>query len=168
CMAVGPLALMLALRAPARPPRRAALDFALLGLILGLAFWENLLTLVFFPPVAAVLLARGVHRRLLPAALAGIPAFILGSLPHWLYRLPHHTPAPPAGERIHLADLGAHVAGFAKAAWPMLTGVPVALRGTLAGGVTTAPLELRITPLGALLIAAVSALYVAALLDGLR
>src|SRR5262249_17422825 len=121
-MAMGTFALMLALRAPAHPPRRAALDFALLGLILGLAFWENLLTLVFSPPVAAVLLARGVPRRLLPAALAGIPAFILGSLPHWLYGLPHHTAAPPSGERIHLADLAAHLAGFAKAAWPMITG----------------------------------------------
>src|SRR5262249_11605423 len=131
-MALGTLALMLALRAPAHPPRRAALDFALLGLVLGMAFWENLLTLVFFPPVAAVLLARAVHRRPLPA-LAGLPAFALGSLPHWFYGLPHHTAAPPAGGRISLAELIVHLDGFARAAWPLLAGVPVALRGTQAG-----------------------------------
>jgi hypothetical protein len=48
-MALGTLALMLALRAPTHPPRRAVLDLALLGFVLGLAFWENFLTLVFLP-----------------------------------------------------------------------------------------------------------------------
>ena len=48
------------------------------------------------PAVAVLLLRRGL-RPLVPRLLAALPAFALGSLPHWLYGVPHGTALPAAG-----------------------------------------------------------------------
>ncbi|HEV8310879.1 MAG TPA: discoidin domain-containing protein [Methylomirabilota bacterium] len=130
-MALGTLALLVALRAPLRPPRRAALGAGLLGFVLGLAFWTNFLSLVFFPAVAVLLLTRGVRLRMVPVALVALPTFVLGSLPHWLYGLPHDTAFPPAGDRISAPELLAHALAFARVAWPTLAGVPRPLRDSV-------------------------------------
>jgi hypothetical protein len=132
-MALGTLALLLALRAPALPPGRAAVCFGVLGAVLGMAFWTNFLTLVYFPAVAAVLLVRGFRLRHLGPALVGVPAFVLGSLPHWLYGIPHGTALPPAGGSVSAADLVVHLGGLGRVAWPMLVGVPLADQGMGAG-----------------------------------
>ena len=167
-MVFGTLALLLALRAPALPPGRSALCFALLGAVLGMGFWTNFLTLVYFPAVAATLLVRGFRLRHVPAALAGIPAFLLGSLPHWLYGIPHGTALPPPGGSISAADLVAHVRGLSRAAWPLLAGVPLALRDRLAGQSVDIPLADRLTPAGAAITLGLTVLYGLALVAGLR
>src|SRR5262249_41652769 len=114
-MALGTLALMLALRAPAHPPRRAALDFALLGLVLGMAFWENLLTLVFFPPLAAVLLPP---RRPAPPRPRRAPAAPprAGRTPRLRARQPAALAVRPAASHGRAAGRGAHPAGRADRA----------------------------------------------------
>jgi hypothetical protein len=60
---------------------------------------------------------------------------------------------------VGLPDLLLHVAGLARGAWPLLTGVPVGLRGTLAGEITMVPSALRLQPGGVLLATALLAVY---------
>jgi hypothetical protein len=129
---LGTLALLLALRAPAAPPRRGALLCALLGGALGLAFWTNFLSLVYYPAIAVVLARRGL-RPLVPAAFAMVPAFALGSLPHWLYGVPHGTALPPPGRPIGIQTVVTHLGFFGGTAWPVVAGVPESLRTGLAG-----------------------------------
>jgi hypothetical protein len=126
--------------------------FWLLGLVLGLGFWTNFLVLVFFPSVLLIAAGGGL-RRLVAGALPMIPAFVLGSLPHWLYGLPHGTAIPPPGETIPLESVLSHLDVFRRVSWPILVGVPVGLRATWAGVV---------------LAAALAILYGAALLGALR
>jgi hypothetical protein len=128
----GSLALLLALRAPAARGGRAAVLFGLLGLSLGLGFWTNFLTLVYFPAIAVLVLRRGL-RPLGIGLLAGVPAFLLGSLPHWLYGLPHGTALPPPGRPIPLATMVAHLGFFGRTAWPIVAGVPQSIQGDALG-----------------------------------
>ncbi len=129
---LGTLALLLALRAPAARGGRATVLFALLGGILGLAFWTNFLSLVYFPAVALLLLRRGL-RPLVPRVLAALPAFALGSLPHWLYGVPHGTAMPPPGRPVGLETVLAHLRFFGRTAWPIVAGVPQSLRDAALG-----------------------------------
>ena len=137
-MIFGSLALLLALRAPAARRGRAVVLFALLGGALGLGFWTNFLSLVYFPAIAVLLLRRGV-RPLVPGILAGAPAFALGSLPHWLYGVPHGTAMPPPGRPVPLGVVLAHLRFFGRTAWPIVAGVPQHVRDTALGiGLTLA------------------------------
>jgi hypothetical protein len=149
---LGTLALLFAVRAPSARGGRATLLLALLGGSLGLAFWTNFLSLVYFPAVA-VLLLRGGIRPLVPRLLAAVPAFAVGSLPHWLYGMPHGTALPPAGRPVGLGTVLAHLGFFGRTAWPIVAGVPDALRDT--------------TP-GVVLALAVGALYLVAALSAVR
>ena len=151
-LVLGTLALLLAHRAASAPWPRAAFLFWLLGLVLGLGFWTNFLVLVFFPS-AAVLATRGGVRRFVAGALRMIPAFALGSLPHWVYGLSHGTAIPPAGQIISLEAVLSHVDVFRRVSWPILVGVPVGLRPTWAG---------------AALAVALAMLYGTALFDAVR
>jgi hypothetical protein len=151
-LVLGTLALLLAHRAASAPWPRATVLFWLLGLVLGLGFWTNFLVLVFFP-AAILVAARGGMRRLVTGALRMTPAFALGSLPHWLYGLPHGTAIPPAGQMIPLETVLSHLDVFRRVSWPILVGVPVGLRATWAG---------------VALAAALAILYGAALLGALR
>ena len=110
---LGTLALLLALRAPTARGGRATVLFALLGGILGLAFWTNFLSLVYFPAVALLLLRRGI-RPLVPRVLAALPAFAIGSLPHWLYGVPHGTAMPPPGRPVGLETVLTHLRFFGR------------------------------------------------------
>ena len=116
---LGTLALLLALRAPAARSGRATLLFALLGGTLGLAFWTNFLSLVYFPAIALL--------------LAALPAFAIGSLPHWLYGVPHGTALPPPGAWVGVQTVLIHLGFFGETAWPIVAGVPKTLRATAAG-----------------------------------
>jgi hypothetical protein len=151
-MVLGTLALLLALRAPAARSGRATVLFVLLGATLGLAFWTNFLSLVYYPAVAVLLLRRGL-RPLVPRLLAALPAFALGSLPHWLYGVPHGSALPPPGRPVGVRTVLTHLADFAETAWPIVAGVPETLRDGLPG---------------AGLALALGALYVAAALAALR
>jgi hypothetical protein len=128
----GTLALLLALRAPAARPGPASLRFAVLGVVLGLAFWTNFLAVAYGLPVLVLVLRRGLS-PVWPAALAAGPGLVLGSLPHWLYGLPHGTALPPAGDWLGLAQLGRNLGGLARVTWPILAGVPEPWWGTPAG-----------------------------------
>ena len=130
---LGTLAALLALRAPAARGGRATVLFALLGGSLGLAFWTNFLSLVYFPAIAILLLRRGL-RPLVPRLLVALPAFLLGSLPHWLYGVPHGTALPPPGRPVGLGAVLAHLGFFGRTAWPIVAGVPQSLRGAVLGG----------------------------------
>ena len=132
-MVLGTLAVLLALRAPAARGGRATVLFALLGGSLGLAFWTNFLSLVYFPSIAILLLRRGL-RPLAPRFLAALSAFFLGSLPHWLYGVPHGTALPPPGRPLGLGAVLAHLGFFGRTAWPIVAGVPQTLRGAALGG----------------------------------
>ncbi len=129
---LGTLALLLALRAPAARGGRATVLFALLGGSLGLAFWTNFLSLVYFPAVALLLLRRG-FRPLVPRVLAALPAFAIGSLPHWLYGVPHGTALPPPGRPVGLGTVLTHLRFFGRTAWPIVAGVPQNLRDAALG-----------------------------------
>ena len=131
-MVLGTLALLLAVRAPTAPAGRATLLFALLGGTLGLAFWTNFLVLVYGPAVAVLLLRRGL-RPLVPRLLVALPAFALGSLPHWLYGVPHGTALPSPGRPVGLPGVLTHLGLFAETGWPIVAGVPEALRGGAVG-----------------------------------
>lgn len=88
---LGSLVLLLALRL-ARRPRPEAQEvrlFAVLGLVAGLAWWTNSLSLFYLVPAAMFLLLSDwtwPRRRGPWVALAG---FLLGSAPFWLWNLLH-------------------------------------------------------------------------------
>jgi hypothetical protein len=134
----GSLALLLALRAPVARRCRAVVLYALLGLTLGLGFWTNFLSLVYFPAVAVLLVRRGL-RPLVPGLVAGAPAFLLGSVPHWLYGIPHGTAMPSPGRSVPLGTVLVHFHFFGRIAWPIVAGVPQSVRHTALGaGLTLA------------------------------
>jgi F5/8 type C domain-containing protein len=132
-LALGTLALLLAFRVPAAAPRRGLYLAALLGLVVGLAFWVNFLSVVFWPSVALLVLRRGPSRALVGQTLAGAAAFVVGSLPHWIYGLQHGTAIPPAGGHMGRAQLLQYGGYFMKTSWGMLTGVPAGLAEGRAG-----------------------------------
>ncbi len=134
-MGLGTLALLLALRVPALSPPRATAACAVLGGVLGLAFWTNFLSLVYFPAVGILLLRGGLSRARARQALAGVAAFVLGSLPHWLYGVPHGTAVPPPGRRIGLLDVWHHLGFVRRISWPILTGIPPGARDTVVGAI---------------------------------
>lgn len=149
---LGTLAFLLALRAPAARGGRATVLFALLGGTLGLAFWTNFLSLVYGPAIAVLLLRRR-FRPIVPHVLAALPAFAVGSLPHWLYGVPHGTALPPPGRPVGLGTMLAHLGFFGRTAWPIVAGVPQVVRDTA---------------LGAGLALGLGALYLAAALAAVR
>jgi hypothetical protein len=151
-LVLGTLALLLAHRAASAPRPRAGAVFGVLGLVLGLGFWTNFLVLVFLPAVL-LLAARGGGRRLVAGAPPAIAAFVLGSLPHWLYGLSHGTAIPPPGPAIPAAAALSQLEVFRRVSWPILVGVPAGLRPTWTG---------------AGLAAALAVLYGAALVHALR
>ena len=91
---------------------------------------------------------------LVPGVLVALPAFLLGSLPHWLYGVPHGTAMPPPGRPVGARDrarpTSASSAGRPGRSWP-------ACRSAV-----------RDAPLGVALALAIGALYLMAALKALR
>ena len=127
-MVLATLALLLAWRAAAPPWPRAAVLFTVLGFVTGLAFWTTFLAAVFVPAIALVAGRRGLRRLLIGAAVA-VPAFLLGSLPHWLYALARGTALPRSGPPIALGKLITHLGILTRVSWPIIAGVPGRLQG---------------------------------------
>jgi hypothetical protein len=150
-LVLGTVALLLAHRVGSGGEPRATVRFWLLGFVLGLGFWTNFLVVVFFP-AAALLAARGGAGSLARGALHAVPAFVLGSLPHWLYGIPHGTAIPQAGWGLPLSDVLSHLDVFRRVSWPILIGVPAPLRPTWAGAALAGALGLLygLAALGAL------------------
>jgi 4-amino-4-deoxy-L-arabinose transferase-like glycosyltransferase len=128
-LVLGTVALLLAHRVGSGGEPRATVRFWLLGFVLGLGFWTNFLIMVFLPAVA-LLAVRGGAGRLARGALHLVPAFALGSLPHWVYGVPHGTAIPSAGASISPGELASHLRVLWRVSWPALTGVPAGLRLT--------------------------------------
>lgn len=85
----GTSVLLLTLRILARAGGGAR-EWALLGLAAGLGFWTNFQIGSYCIP-AGLLLLIGLRSRLVHArTLVGIGAFLVGSLPFWVYNVPRH------------------------------------------------------------------------------
>jgi hypothetical protein len=153
-VALGTLALLLALRVPAGSRRSTLVGFGILGVVLGLAFWTNFLSLVFFPSVAILLLRRGV-RPVIPGLTIAAAGFTLGSLPHWIYGLQHGTALPPPGGWIGLAEVLENLRAAARMSWPIIAGVPELLRERTAGILLAAALAVLYALVFALAVRAV-------------
>lgn len=87
---LGQLALLLALSIvqEKREDRKQVLLVAL-GFVAGLAFWTNLVSLGFLLTAATILFCCDRRLFVRPAAVLGVAAFVLGSLPLWLHNLRH-------------------------------------------------------------------------------
>jgi hypothetical protein len=129
----GSLALLLARDLSALSPARVRLAVALAGGLLGLAAWTNFLAVVYVPALALLVVPALVRRRLAGAGLAGLLAFGVGSLPHWLYGLSHGTALPGPGRLVGGRELAAHLDSLARVSWPALAGVPAPWRDMPAG-----------------------------------
>jgi hypothetical protein len=129
---LGTVALLLALGVRTTAPTRRVARMAVLGGLVGLAFWTNFLSVVFALPVALLLVGRRVRPN--PAGiLAAAAGFALGSLPHWLYGLQRGAALPPPGPRIGLVDLLHHLEVAGRVSWRIISGVPGVLHGTAGG-----------------------------------
>ena len=133
CVVLGTLALLLALRPPGRVPTRDIMRLGVLGLVLGLAFWTNFLTVVFVPAVAILIALRSGLLRALPGLPVAAATFALGSVPHWVYGISHGTAVPHTGGWVGWATFAAHVGALGRVAWPAMAGVPIALQNTRLG-----------------------------------
>ncbi len=79
---------LVAERLQRRAPVPAA-AFLLLGVVAGLAWWTNPLTLAALLATALTLLIATRGRLPLAGLPAGLAGFLIGSLPFWLYNLEH-------------------------------------------------------------------------------
>ena len=92
---LGSLIIWLACRMAAReadtpaPPGRLALSVLLLGFLAGLGFWSHMLILPALLTTTLVLLAGLRRRSFSLPVLVGVPGFLLGSLPFWLWNARH-------------------------------------------------------------------------------
>ena len=87
--------------------------YAAMGLAAGVAWWVTQLALVFFLAAGGVLLA-GFHLRILRRCLlAALPAFLLGSLPWWVWNLTHGWGSLGFGGSVAKVPLSEGVARFA-------------------------------------------------------
>lgn len=122
-LVLGILALLLARRIPGAASPTAARRLGVLGLVLGLGFWTNFLTLVYLPAVI-LRLALGRYRPRSLGEIALPPlGFILGALPHLAYALPRGSAVPPLDVGVGAEGVLAHLSSLARA-WPVLLGVP--------------------------------------------
>lgn len=86
---LGTLLLLLTLRLlRSREPLPAG-HWLLLGGLAGLAWWTNFLSIVYFVTIGPALLLVGARARAPGRLLGAAGAFLLGSLPLWLYNLSH-------------------------------------------------------------------------------
>lgn len=141
---LGTVLLLLALRLARSGDPLPAGHWLLLGGLAGLAWWTNFLSIVYFVTIGPALLVVAARRRWWGRALGASAAFLLGSLPLWIYNFSRgylfiqmgglNDPGTILG---YLGDLGDN-------ALPIILGIPVFLRWN---------------PLGVLLALAVAEVY---------
>ena len=130
-LVLGVLGLLLARRVPGSSPATAARRLLVLGLLMGLAYWTNFLSIVYLPAVL-LRLALGRYRPRSFRELALPPlGFALGALPHLLYTWHQNSPIPPFDVGAGVAGVLARLPSLARA-WPVLLGVPLELAGPAA------------------------------------
>jgi hypothetical protein len=122
-LVLGALALLLARRIPGAAAPTAARRLGVLGLVLGLGFWTNFLTLIYAPAVV-LRLALGRYRpRTVGEIVFPALGFVLGALPHLMYTLRRGSAVPPLDVGVGVEGLLAHLSSLAQA-WPVLLGAP--------------------------------------------
>jgi hypothetical protein len=118
-LCLGTIALLLTTRmlAEGLTVRRAAV----LGLVLGLAWWTHLLALAYIAPILLLLIVEFRHQMFSRASAVFVAAGLIGSLPFWVYNIlragatlrlnaPHPMPFWPS------------LAGFFRTAVPVFLG----------------------------------------------
>lgn len=102
-----------------------------IGVLLGIGWWVNNQILYFMVPIALfsfLHLVRGLQldiRSILEPArvvLFGSLAFLVGSIPYWLYNLEHGFPSMGMFGRSPLKDIAQHCRGLFDTAIPILLG----------------------------------------------
>lgn len=121
--------------------RSPARRFVGLGLLAGLSWWINYLSVTYLAPVAVALVVQGLadlSRRWRPlsarAALA-LTAFAAGSAPLFGYYLANGLPLIPPGSPVNTTRTVAHVVALATEALPQILGVHDDLLGRAYGPV---------------------------------
>ncbi len=96
---------------------------ALLGLVLGLAWWSHFLALLYIVPIAVVLLLKD-ERRLFTSgsATALLGGFLAGSMPVWIYNLGHHWASFTETESLRQTGFVADQRAFFGTALPIVLG----------------------------------------------
>ncbi|MBI2822979.1 MAG: glycosyltransferase family 39 protein, partial [Acidobacteria bacterium] len=103
---LGTSALLIASRMLEQGYRRR--DAALLGIVLGLAWWTHFLSVVYLFPIILLLLLRDEKKCFGPAGLCFAGAFLAGSLPFWIFNIQHPAASLGIGgarQTSYLADL---------------------------------------------------------------
>ena len=113
---------------PPGPPRTRG--YLVLGLLAGLAWWTNFLSVVYLTVAGTWLLWQERSPLLRPRWIGLVLAFFVGSSPFWLYQLSHQDVLigaavfePPSRWLTYLGD-------FFTNALPILLGVPGPIRWT--------------------------------------
>jgi len=113
-----------------RSPRRR---FVGLGLMAGLAWWTNYLSITFLLPIALALVVKAVRatprgwRPLLERAAIALTAFAVGTVPLVAYYAAHRLAPFPPGRVAGEEDIESHVVGLTTAALPQILGVHPAI-----------------------------------------
>ncbi len=119
----------------ARSPARR---FPGLGLLAGLAWWTNYLSLVVLGPVALALGVQGLRavrawRALLPRLGLAVGGFLVGAAPILAYHLPHGLLPLPPGSAAAPEAVVASLGSLARDALPQVLGVHPAVWGRAHG-----------------------------------
>lgn len=127
---VGTLAIYLALRW-IKSTQPSMLQTMLIALVLGVGWWINNQILYYLLPIGLFMLLRCVRLELpigarisfcLEHTLAGVAAFLLGSLPFWIYNLEHNFTSFGMFSHASLSEAGSHLLGAFSVALPILLG----------------------------------------------
>ncbi|MGH7322334.1 MAG: discoidin domain-containing protein [Candidatus Rokuibacteriota bacterium] len=134
----------------ARSPRRR---FVGLGLLAGLAWWTNYLSITFLAPIAVALALAGIRamarewRSLSRRGALALGAFAVGVSPLYGYYLGHRLPLLPPGSFVGEERVEAHVTGLAVDALPQILGVHPAIWRSAYGVVYAVVAALTLTAL---------------------
>ncbi len=128
---LGTVLLLLTLRVQSRP--LPAGHWVLLGGLAGLVWWTNFLSLVYFITIGPALLAVAVRQRGWGRLAGAAGAFVLGSLPLWVYNLSHGYLFIHMGGLNDLATILGYLGDLVKNALPIILGIPPALRWNAVG-----------------------------------
>jgi len=131
---MGTLLLLLALRlVRSREEPLSAGHWVLLGGLAGLAWWTNFLSIVYFVTIGPALLIVAVRHRWWGRLLGAGGAFLLGSLPLWLYNLSHGYLFIQMGGLNDPLTILRYLGDLVANALPIILGVPAFLRWNALG-----------------------------------
>jgi F5/8 type C domain len=122
---LGLLLLLVAERIVARPDSRPPLSWFVLGLLGGIAWWNNYLAVIYLGAVGLVLTVTRFRDALAHGPRWALPGFLLGSLPLWVYNAQSgHVFVTPRGTWAPWSEWLRNLGWFATNTLPALIGVP--------------------------------------------